>query len=94
MKRFAVLALAMALGCTMFTGCRRMGSSMNTVPPTTQAATEMPTVPATTPTQVPTVPATVPTTATEDTNAATEQSTSDNTEASNAEGKMGKPAVR
>lgn len=94
MKRYAVLALAMALGCTMFTGCRRMGGSMNTMPPATQAVTEMPTAPATRPTEAQTVPATAPTTTTEDTGAATEQSTSGSTEAPGAEGKTRKPAVR
>lgn len=90
MKRYAVLALAMALGCTMFTGCRRMGGSMNTMPPTTQAATEMTTVPTTRPTQATTIPTTTPTGATEDSTAATDNGT----EATGEQGKMRKPAVR
>ena len=51
MKRCTILALALVLGCTMFTGCRRGNGDMMTVPPTTQAATEHYTMPATQPTR-------------------------------------------
>ena len=63
MKRYSILALALILGCTVFTGCRRGNGSMDTIPPTTQAVTEMPTMPATQPTSpVVTEPAvTIPT---------------------------------
>lgn len=80
MKRFCLFALAMALGCTLFTGCRRGGGDMMTVPPTTQAATERPSMPATQPATQPTRPiATEPATqdATENTSGASEDATGD-----------------
>jgi len=80
MKRYTVLALAMVLGCTLFTGCRRGNGNMMTVPPTTQAATEHYTMPATQPATQPTRPvATEP--ATQDAaGASTPDSTADATE--------------
>ena len=80
MKRYTVLALAMVLGCTLFTGCRRGNGDMMTVPPTTQAATEHYTMPATQPATQPTRPvATEP--ATQDAaGASTPDSTADATE--------------
>ena len=51
MKRYPILALALLLGCTIFTGCRRGNGNMNPVPTTLPAVTEMPTVPATQPTR-------------------------------------------
>ena len=62
MKRFAIFALVLVLGCTMFTGCRRqdMNGNMSTPPteaarPTTEPTTHpaMPTVPATEPADMP-----------------------------------------
>lgn len=51
MKRYSILALALVLGCTVFTGCRRNNGKMETVPPTmppvTAAPTERMTEPAT-----------------------------------------------
>lgn len=51
MKRYSILALALVLGCTLFTGCRRGSGDMPPVPTATQAATEMPTIPAAKPTR-------------------------------------------
>ena len=68
MKRFAIFALALVLGCTMFTGCRRqdMNGNMSTPPteaarPTTEPTTHaaLPTIPAT---EAPTMPHTEPVT--------------------------------
>ena len=61
MKRFAVIALALVLGCSVFTGCRRQTMEE----PTTRAThptTHATTVPTTTPTVEPTVPMTTETT--------------------------------
>lgn len=71
MKRYCILALALVLGCSIFTGCRR-GGNMVTVPPTTQAATERPTM-ATVPPTRPTEPAvTEPSTAVSPTDSTTD----------------------
>ena len=79
MKRCTILALALVLGCTIFTGCRRGNGDMMTVPSMTQAATEPTTMPATTPTRpIATEPATQDATgesATEGTDGATENAT-------------------
>ena len=60
MKRIAVIALALVLGCSVFTGCRRQTMPEVTTPSThaTQPATHATTVPTTTPTMEPTVPMT------------------------------------
>lgn len=95
MKRYAIFALALALGCTMFTGCRRMGSTTNTKPPATQAVTEMPTRP-----EPQTIPATMPTASTEATDAtvpaadATEQGTNAATEGARSRSAAKQPAAR
>ena len=60
MKRFAVFALALVLGCTMFTGCRRQDTNGNMSTPPTEAA--RPTTEPTTHATMPTLPATEPTT--------------------------------
>lgn len=61
MKRYSIFALALILGCTLFTGCRRPGDSQSvTTTPTGEIMTEMPTVPATMPA---TRPATEPSSA-------------------------------
>ena len=81
MKRCTILALALVLGCTIFTGCRRGNNNMSTMPPATHAATEAPTtMPATRPatepvTTAPTERATAD--ATEDMTGATEDATTD-----------------
>ena len=60
MKRFAMIALALVLGCSMLTGCRRqdMNGNMSTPPseaarPTTEPTTHA-TMPVTTPETMPT----------------------------------------
>ena len=57
MKRYSILALALVLGCTLFTGCRRrepMPSATSPATHTTQPSTHATTVPMTTqPTTVP-----------------------------------------
>lgn len=60
MKRFAVIALALVLGCAVLTGCRRQNTTEATTPTThaTQPTTHATTVPTTTPTMEPTVPMT------------------------------------
>ena len=72
MKRFAILALALVLGCTMLTGCRRQNMNGNMSTPATEAArpTTEPTTRATIPTTMPateaaTMPTAEPTTGTE-----------------------------
>lgn len=79
MKRYSILALALVLSCTLFTGCRRGNGNMATIPPTTQAATQAPTTPATMPSTHPeTRPAaTLPT---DDTIHSTESTETDGTE--------------
>ena len=61
MKRYAIFALALVLGCSMLTGCRRqdMNGNMSTPPseaarPTTEPTTHA-TMPVTTPETMPTV---------------------------------------
>lgn len=80
MKRCTILALAMVLGCTLFTGCRRGNGDMMTVPPTTQAATEHYTMPATQPATQPTRPMITEPATQEATGASTPDSTADATE--------------
>lgn len=77
MKRYSIIALALVLGCTLFTGCRRGNGNMETVSPTNQVTPEMPvTTPVTKPTLPPdTEPVTEP--VTEET---TEGATGDATE--------------
>ena len=63
MKRFAVFALALVLGCSMLTGCRRQDMNGNMSTPPTEAArpTTEPTTHATMPTTMPaTEPDTMP----------------------------------
>ena len=57
MKRFAILALALVLGCAVFTGCRRQTMEEPTTH-ATQPSTHAATLPTTTPTGEPTVPMT------------------------------------
>ena len=52
MKRYATAALALVLGCTMLTGCRRDQAPAMTMPATTSAA-HATTVPTTAPTTEP-----------------------------------------
>ena len=66
MKRYCAAALALVLGCTMFTGCRRREPMPAVTVPATQPATHAATIPATRPTdqiptETPTRPATEPT---------------------------------
>lgn len=81
MKRYSIFALALILGCTLFTGCRRPGDPQGmTTTPTGEIMTEMPTVPATMPV---TRPATEPSSAApteQDTTGATEDNTTAATE--------------
>ena len=61
MKRYAILALALVLGCCMLTGCnRREPNKGNMSTPPTEAA--RPTTEPTTHATMPTLPATEPTT--------------------------------
>ena len=63
MKRFAIFALALVLGCSMLTGCRRQDMNGNMSTPPTEAArpTTEPTTHATMPTTMPaTEPDTMP----------------------------------
>ena len=65
MKRFAIFALALALGCSMLTGCRRQNMNGNMSTPATEAArpTTEPTTKATMPaTEAATMPTVEPTT--------------------------------
>ena len=89
MKRFAVFALALVLGCTMFTGCRRQDMNGNMSTPPTEAArpTTEPTTKATQPATMPTVPTT------EDATTSTVEPTADGTEP-NAKGMMTDPAIK
>ena len=64
MKRYAIFALALVLGCSMLTGCRRQNMNGNMSTPPTEAArpTTEPTTHATMPTTMPaTEPDTTPT---------------------------------
>ena len=90
MKRFAILALALVLGCTMLTGCRRQNQNGNMSTPATEAAR-----PTTEPTTRATQPATMPTTmpATEDATMPTVEPTTDATEP-HAKGMMTDPAIK
>ena len=56
MKRYAILALALVLGCSMLTGCRRQNMNGNMSTPLTEAA--RPTTEPTTHATMPTIPAT------------------------------------
>ena len=60
MKRYAIFALALVLGCSMLTGCRRQNMNGNMSTPPTEAArpTTEPTTHATQPATMPTIPAT------------------------------------
>ena len=63
MKRYAIFALALVLGCSMLTGCRRQDMNGNMSTPPTEAArpTTEPTTHATMPTTMPaTEPDTMP----------------------------------
>lgn len=66
MKRYSILALALVLGCTMLTGCRRRDGGMEITTPTTHATT----APTTHPTTQPTIHTTEP-----ETHGATEHTT-------------------
>ena len=89
MKRFAIFALALVLGCTMFTGCRRQDMNGNLSTPPTEAArpTTEPTTKATQPATMPTVPTT------EDATTSTVEPTADGTEP-NAKGMMTDPVIK
>ena len=39
MKRTCIIALALVLGCILFTGCRRGNGNMDTISPTNQTVT-------------------------------------------------------
>ena len=90
MKRFAIFALALVLGCTMFAGCRRQDNNGNMSTPPTEAAR-----PTTEPTTKATQPATMPTTmpAREDATMPTVEPTTDGTEP-HAKGMMTDPAIK
>ena len=90
MKRFAVFALALVLGCTMFTGCRRQDMNGNMSTPPTETAR-----PTTEPTTRATQPATMPTTtpATESATTPTVEPTVDGTEP-HAKGMMTDPVIK
>ena len=89
MKRFAIFALALVLGCSMLTGCRRQDMNGNMSTPPTEAArpTTEPTTKATQPATMPTVPTT------EDATTSTVEPTADGTEP-NAKGMMTDPAIK
>ena len=62
MKRYCAAALALVLGCIMFTGCRRREPMPAVTVPATQPATHAATVPATQPaTHATTEPTVLPT---------------------------------
>ena len=86
MKRFASLALALVLGCTMLTGCRRQNMNGNMSTPATEAAR---------PTTEPTTHATMPTTtpATEAATMPTVEPTTNGTEP-HAKGMMTDPVIK
>lgn len=58
MKRYAIFALALVLGCSMLTGCRRQDMNGNMSTPASEAA--RPTTEPTTHATMPTIPATEP----------------------------------
>ena len=60
MKRFAIFALALVLGCSIFTGCGRQKPDGNMSTPPTEAA--RPITEPTTKATMPTIPDTMPTT--------------------------------
>ena len=94
MKRFAILALALVLGCTMLTGCRRQNPNGNMSTPPTEAVrpTTEPTTHATMPTTIPaTEAATMP--ATEDATRPDNEPTTDATEP-HAKGMMTDPVIK
>ena len=82
MKRFTILALALVLGCTMLTGCRRQNMNGNMSTPATEAAR---------PTTEPTTKATMP--ATEAATMPTVEPTTDGTEP-HAKGMMTDPVIK
>ena len=86
MKRFVILALALVLGCTMLTGCRRQNQNGNMSTPATEAAR---------PTTEPTTHATMPTTmpATEAATMPTVEPTTDGTEP-HSRGMMTDPVIK
>ena len=86
MKRFAILALALVLGCTMFTGCRRQNQGGNMSTPPTEAA--RPTTEPTTHATTPTIPDPMPTT-----EPMTEETTGDATDP-NPRGMMTDPIIK
>lgn len=90
MKRFAMIALALVLGCSMLTGCRRQDTNGNMSTPATEAAR-----PTTEPTTKATQPATMPTTvpATEGTTMPDTEPTTDGTEP-HAKGMMTDPVIK
>lgn len=96
MKRYPVFALALLLGCTMFTGCRRNGAPMETIVPTTMV-TETPTVPTTLPTTTPTtLPATESAThdaGTEDTGSSAPDATEESTGSARSRSGVKRPAM-
>ena len=89
MKRYAIFALALVLGCSMLTGCRRQNMNGNMSTPPTEAArpTTEPTTKATQPATMPTVPTT------EDATMPTVEPTTDATEP-HAKGMMTDPAIK
>ena len=86
MKRFAMIALALVLGCSMLTGCRRQDTNGNMSTPATEAAR-----PTTEPTTRATIPATMP--ATEAATMPTAEPTTTGTEP-HAKGMMTDPAIK
>lgn len=90
MKRFAILALALVLGCTMLTGCRRQNPNGNMSTPPTEAVR-----PTTEPTTHATMPATEAATmpATEDATRPDNEPTTDATEP-HAKGMMTDPVIK
>ena len=82
MKRFAIFALALVLGCSMLTGCRRQDTNGNMSAPATEAAR---------PTTEPTTKATIP--ATEAATMPTVEPTTDATEPS-GRGMMTDPIIK
>ena len=90
MKRFAIFALALVLGCSMLTGCRRKDTNGSMSTPPTEAAR-----PTTEPTTRATQPATMPTTtpATESATTPTVEPAVDGTEP-HAKGMMTDPVIK
>ena len=86
MKRYAIFALALVLGCSMLTGCRRQNMNGNMSTPPTEAAR-----PTTEPTTHATQPATMP--ATEPDTTPTVEPTTDVTEP-HTRGMMTDPIIK